>query len=184
MTAFRFPSSFDPQPVLFNDAVELRPLTIADRDGLTEAAGDPDIWAGHPVRDRYKPEVFRGYFDFLESLGSAMTIRAAGSGRIIGCSAFYTDTNAPARLSIGFTFLTRDQWGGQTNRQAKSLMLGHIFRGHDEAWFHIAPSNIRSQVATGRLGAVFTHQSEIDLGTGAQPWRCYCLTKEAWNALS
>jgi len=59
-------------------------------------------------------------------------------------------------------------------------MLGHIFKLKSEAWFHIAPSNIRSQMATKKLGAVFVHEDEVDLGSGMQAWQCYCITREAW----
>ena len=102
--------------------------------------------------------------------------------QVIGCSAFYTDTNALSRLSIGFTFLIRAQWGGLTNRVVKGLMLDHVFGHSTEAWFHISPENLRSQAATRKLGAVLTHEDQINLGSGLQTWRCYCLTNEAWKA--
>ncbi|MEM7440098.1 MAG: GNAT family N-acetyltransferase [Pseudomonadota bacterium] len=154
-----------------------------DWEELKNAASDPGIWAGHPAQNRHEAEVFEPYFNMLLDSGAALVIRDAARD-IIGCSVYYTDTNAPVRLSIGFTFLTRNHWGGATNRQVKSLMLGHLFKSASEAWFHIAPTNVRSQVATQRLGAVFTHDASIDLAGGAQPWRCYCLTKEAWSGVA
>lgn len=117
----------------------------------------------------------------LLASGSALTVRD-DDRRIIGCTAYYTDTNAPSRLSIGFTFLTRDNWGGGTNRGLKRMTLGHIYNSASEAWFHIAPNNIRSQTATARLGAVYIHDNDIDLGGGTQPWKCYCLSAENWAA--
>lgn len=150
-----------------------------DLDALSHAASDPLIWAGHPAKNRHEPATFSAYFDMLLGSGAALVIRDL-AGRVIGCTAYYTDTNAPSRLSIGFTFLTRDHWGGRTNRGLKTLTLGHVFHTASEAWFHIAPSNLRSQEATTRLGAVFIHESGIDLGGGTQRWGCYCLTRENW----
>ncbi len=179
---FAFPKGFDPQPNLSGDGLILKPLDERDHGALAKAASDPGIWAGHPSKTRHTREVFDPYFAFLVSTGGALAIVDDGSDEIIGCSAFYTDTNAFSRLSIGFTFLTRKYWGGQTNRALKRLMAMHVFESASEVWFHIAPSNLRSQAATRKLGAVFTHEDDVDLGGGAQRWQCFCLTREAWSS--
>lgn len=176
-----FPDEFDPQPALQEGEITVRPMVEADRAALTQAASDPTIWAGHPAQNRYEPAVFDPYFSMMLVAGSALVVQD-GAGRFIGCTVYYVDTNAPSRLSIGFTFLVRDHWGGNTNRVLKRLTLTHLFKTGTEAWFHIAPDNIRSQTATTRLGAVFSHEAEIDLGGGAQTWACYCLTRENWVA--
>ena len=119
--------AFNTQPTLTEGDLIVRPMAAADRDGLAAAAADPLIWAGHPVKDRHKREVFDPYFDFLLDSGSAMTFVERASGRIIGCSRFYIAPDAPEAVSIGFTFLARDHWGGETNRIVKRLMLNHIF---------------------------------------------------------
>ncbi|WP_341368958.1 GNAT family N-acetyltransferase [Yoonia sp. BS5-3] len=177
---FLFPDGFDPQPTLESDLLVLSPLRQEDCAALTQAAGDPAIWAGHPARNRHEAEVFARYFPTLLAIGGALLITDRKTRDVIGCSAFYTDKNAPSRLSIGFTFLTCNHWGGVTNRALKRLMLGHIFSHASEAWFHIAPDNLRSQAATQKLGAVFTHEDQMDLGGGPQSWRCYGLSREAW----
>lgn len=179
--AFIFPPDFDPQPTLKASGIVLLPTCDRDRAGLAQAASDPLIWSGHPARNRHESVVFNPYFDMLLTSGAALTIRD-DTGRIIGCTVYYTDTSAPSRLSIGFTFLVRDHWGGTTNRIVKRLTLGHLFGAASEAWFHIAPDNHRSQTATTRLGAVFTHEADIDLAGGVARWRCYCLTRESWAA--
>jgi RimJ/RimL family protein N-acetyltransferase len=179
--AFVYPEGFDPQPSLEGETLRLRPLRESDRAALRQAASDPLIWAGHPSSDRHESAVFNPYFDMLLGSGAAL-IALDPKDRVIGCSVFYTDSIAPSRLSIGFTFLTRDHWGGASNRAMKRLMLEHIFATSSEAWFHIGPSNIRSQMATTRLGAVFTHTADIDLGGGVHNWYCYCLTAENWAA--
>ncbi len=180
--SFDFPKLFNPQPRLEGQTLLLRPLTDADRAALGKAASDRRIWEGHPAKDRYIEEVFAGYFKTLLNIGGCLLIIDKIKGEVIGCSAFYTDRNAPQRLSIGFTFLTCAHWGGQTNRALKRLMLGHIYEHASEAWFHIAPENYRSQAATKKLGAVSTHEDKMDLGGGLQLWQCYCLTSEAWDA--
>lgn len=179
---FQFPHGFDPQPSLANDALTLAPLARTDHDALALAASDPAIWAGHPARNRYEEPIFSAYFDTLIRVGGTLLVRDRATQQVIGCSAFYTDPAAPSRLSIGFTFLTCAYWGGAANQALKGLMLDHLFAHHAEAWFHIAPQNIRSQAATVKLGAVFTHEADLDLSGGPQTWRCYCLTREAWNA--
>lgn len=174
--------SFDFQPRLAGHGLSLRPLSENDRAGLTEAAADPAIWAGHPARNRYEPRVFAGYFDLLLASGRALSI-AEKSGRIIGTSSYYVARDGRDALAIGFTFLTRDHWGGGANFSLKRLMLGHIFAARDQAWFHIDPTNIRSQTATERLGAKFIEEAELDLGTGPARWMCYRLHRADWQAL-
>lgn len=181
---FIFPDRFDPQPTLENETLCLRPLTRGDLKLLGEAASDPAIWKGHPVQNRYRSDVFSSYYESLIEIGGCLLVLDQKTGEVIGCSAYYTDPSAQTRLSIGFTFLTCKYWGGSTNRSLKRLMLGHLFHNASEAWFHIAPQNLRSQAATKKLGAVLTHESKIDLGGGPQPWYCYCLTSECWKATS
>ncbi|MEL7216793.1 MAG: GNAT family N-acetyltransferase, partial [Pseudomonadota bacterium] len=154
---------FDAQPDLADEDFHLAPLRGSDADSLARAASDPLIWAGHPAPDRYKPEVFEPYFDSLLASGGALSIRETEGHEIIGCSRFYTAPDRPGTVAIGFTFLVRKHWGGRTNRAVKSLMLKHIFASKPEAWFHIAPSNLRSQVATERLGARFVETKDLAL---------------------
>lgn len=178
---FIFPKGFNSQPTLKGGGLTLRPLNDDDVKGLYEAASDPKIWAGHPATDRYKKSVFMSYFDTLLNTGGCLIAFQDTDEIPIGCSSFYTDTNASRRLSIGFTFLATKYWGGVTNLKFKRLMLNHAFKEASEIWFHIAPTNIRSQMATKKLGAVFTHTDKLDLGGGTTDWQCYCLTQEAWK---
>jgi N-acetyltransferase len=52
-------TDFDLQPHLVGDLVELRPLREDDFDELYSAAGDPLIWAQHPVTNRRTGHVAR-----------------------------------------------------------------------------------------------------------------------------
>ncbi len=175
--------SFDPQPELTGAILTLRPLRQDDFEGLRNAASDAQTWAGHPARDRHLPEVFAPYFDSLLASGTCLVVVHRASDRIIGCSRYYTAPDMPGSIAIGFTFLHHDFWGGAVNFELKRLMLGHAFDTFDDVWFHIDPTNIRSQKATAKLGAVFVHDAELQLGPMMALWKCYRLTQDAWAAV-
>jgi RimJ/RimL family protein N-acetyltransferase len=103
--------------------VELRPLRPSDADDLFAVASDPLIWEQHPVRDRYKPDVFSAFF--RESLASrgALTALDCKDGRIIGSSRFHAYDAQTREVEIGWTFLARSHWGGKYSREIKQLML-------------------------------------------------------------
>lgn len=174
--------AFDDQPELTGDVFYLRPLAAADRNALFAAASDPAIWAGHPARDRARRDVFDPYFDFLLRAGGALLVLDRKTGAVAGCSRFYAAEDAPEQIAIGFTFLTRAYWGGAANRELKRLMLTHAFATFREVWFHIDPTNIRSQRATEKIGAVHVGDADLDLAAGRTPWRRYRLTEAAWAA--
>lgn len=171
-------SNFDLQPVLNSETLSLRPLHRGDFGGLYSAASNPETWAGHPATDRYKEDVFSKYFDFLLNSGGTLVILDKQRDKIIGCSRYYVAPDVPDSISIGFTFLHHDYWGGLTN---KELMLGHAFETFEEVWFHIDPKNIRSQKATAKLGA--KHKNDATIGVSGTPgnWMCFSLNKEDWG---
>jgi RimJ/RimL family protein N-acetyltransferase len=174
-------TAFDPQPRLVGDTLELRPLAAGDLDRLHLAASDPETWAGHPSKDRWRREAFEPYFAFLLGTGATLAIVDRASGRIIGASRYYTAPDRPGTISIGFTFLDRAFWGGRTNFELKRLMLGHAFETFPEVWFHIDPTNIRSQIATGRLGAVHIYDATLELVPGKPaPWTILRLDRDVW----
>lgn len=174
-------TDFDPQPRLECETLLLRPLAAEDRAGLRAAASDPGTWAGHPAKDRWKPEVLDLYFDFLLASGTTLAVVDRTSGTIIGCSRYYVAPDRPDDISIGFTFLDRRFWGGRTNFELKRLMLGHAFVRFATVWFHIDPTNRRSQIATARLGAVHDHDAELDLSGKPARWMCFRLDRAAWD---
>jgi len=45
------PGSFESQPILRGELVELRPLSVEDYDALYAVACDPLIWEQHPSRN-------------------------------------------------------------------------------------------------------------------------------------
>lgn len=173
--------AFDPQTELESHALKLRPLRQDDLDGLHAAASRPEVWAGHPAKDRHRRDVFERYFRLLLESGSTLAVLDRHSDHIIGCSRYYTAPDRPGSLSIGFTFLDDRYWGGGTNFDLKTLMLDHAFRDFSEVWFHIDPTNVRSQRATAKLGAEHVYGVVLDLLGTPAPWMCFRLTKDAWD---
>ena len=175
--------AFDAQPTLIGPSLLLRPLHLHDFDGLYAAAADPEVWAGHPARDRHTREAFEPYFDFLLESGTTLAILDRASGKPIGCSRYYTAPDLPDDIAIGFTFLNNAYWGGATNFQLKRLMLEHAFASFPAVWFHIDPTNVRSQKATAKLGAVHVHDAVLDLSGKPAKWMCFRLDKAAWEGV-
>jgi RimJ/RimL family protein N-acetyltransferase len=145
---------FDAQPHLVGDLVELRPLRESDFAALHAAAADPLIWEQHPVRDRYREDVFRDYFDDHLASGGALVVLDRHTGAVIGASRFDGYDVVRSEVEIGWTFLARSRWGGRYNAELKSLMLGHAFRFVQTVVFLVHPDNIRSQRSVEKLGAV------------------------------
>lgn len=169
------------QPELNGETLFLRPLKADDFDGLYAAGSDPAVWAGHPAKERYKPDVFRQYFDVqLASKGTLVFIDRA-TGKLIGCSRYCVAPDQPQAISIGFTFLNNAYWGGATNFEIKRLMLDHAFNSVDDVWFHIDPTNIRSQKATAKLGAVHAYDAVLDISGSPVNWMCFRLARDAWD---
>ena len=146
--------SFDLQPILKGKLLQLRPLRPEDWDALYAVASDPLIWEQHPIRDRYKEEVFRGFFrEALES-GGALVVIDASDGQVIGSSRFHGYDKEKSEIEIGWTFLARSHWGGTYNKELKQLMLRHAFKFVKSVIFLIGPQNLRSQRAVKKIGAV------------------------------
>lgn len=143
---------FDAQPTLDGPTLELRPLSAQDREAITAAAADPEIWELHPAKNRYLPEVFRPYFD--ERLASAMTLVVVDrvTREVLGWSSYALVPEDPTAIEIGWTFLIRSRWGGPTNAELKTLMMGHAWQFFDAVRFRVGVDNIRSRRAVEKLG--------------------------------
>jgi RimJ/RimL family protein N-acetyltransferase len=145
---------FDLQPVLKGELLSLRPLRLEDFDNLYAAASDPLIWEQHPVRDRYKKEIFEHYFSDALKSGGALIAIDSSNGKVIGSSRFHGYDEQKGEIEIGWTFLARSHWGGVHNREMKQLMLRHAFQFVDRVVFLIGPNNLRSQKAMEKIGGV------------------------------
>src|SRR5215471_7523839 len=97
--------SFELQPTLKGDILELRPLRPEDFPDLYAVASDPLIWQQHPNSDRYQEEVFREFFREALASGGALIAIDAKTGRVIGSSRFHGFDQVNREIEIGWTFL-------------------------------------------------------------------------------
>lgn len=145
--------SFDIQPVLKNQQVQLIPLQATDFDALFLVASDPKIWEQHPTPDRYKREVFSKFFEgAIESKGAFLIIDL-GTGEIAGSTRFYGYDENAATIRIGYTFYATRYWGTGLNPLVKALMMDYAFQFVDTIELEVGSNNRRSQIAVERLGA-------------------------------
>lgn len=145
-------AAFDFQPTLTGQLTVVRPVVPTDWKDMFAGASDPEIWAVHPAHDRYLEPVFREFFDGAVASGSAFTIVDRKSGRIIGSSRYHGYDPAAREIEIGWTFLTREYWGGTYNAEIKRLMLDHAFTWVDTVVFWVGETNWRSRRAMEKVG--------------------------------
>jgi N-acetyltransferase len=145
--------SFEFQPVLTGDLIELRPLREDDFAVLHAAACDPLIWEQHPESDRWTELVFRRFFRGAIESGGAFMVIDRRDGRAIGSSRYAEYDEATSEVEIGWTFLARSHWGGLYNGEMKRLMLAHAFRFVRRVIFRVGPGNRRSRRALEKIGA-------------------------------
>jgi N-acetyltransferase len=146
--------SFDLQPHLKGELIELRPLKPEDWKDLFAVASDSLIWEQHPESDRHKEDVFKVFFrEALES-GGAFVVIDKTSEQIIGSTRFYGYDPEKSEIEIGWTFLARKYWGGRYNAEMKRLLLDHAFRFVENVIFYVGENNVRSQNAIEKIGAI------------------------------
>lgn len=152
--------TFELQPHLVGDLLEVRPLKPEDWEALFAVASDPLIWEQHPARYRYQEQVFKDFFrEALES-GGAFAVIDRQTQRVIGSSRYFGFDPGKREIEIGWTFLARSHWGGEYNGELKRLMLDHAFQFVETVVFLIGPTNIRSQKAVEKIGGVLTESRE------------------------
>ncbi len=139
------------QPVLVGTLVTLRPTVAEDHDALYAVAADPLLWEQHPAHDRWRPEVFRAFFDAGLATGGMLTIRDAADGATIGATRFVG--SGEDAVEIGWTFLARSHWRRGHNREAKRLMIDHALAHVGAVRFSAGTDNHRSRRAIEALGA-------------------------------
>ena len=146
--------SFDLQPFLRGQLLELRPLQPGHFQQLYAVASDPLIWEQHPAKDRYKEDIFQAFFrEALES-GRALIAIDSRNGQVIGSSRFHGYDQHKSEVEIGWTFLARSHWGGSYNGEMKQLMLQHAFQFVASVIFVIGPQNFRSQKAVETIRGI------------------------------
>jgi RimJ/RimL family protein N-acetyltransferase len=173
------------QPTLENDLIILRPLRENDFEVLYKVAKDPLIWEQHPNRDRYKRVVYTEFFrDSIESKGALIVIDKS-SNSIIGSTRFKPVNNVENAVEIGWSFLSRNYWGGQYNKSMKKLMIDYAFESMEDIIFYIDKNNIRSQKAVEKIGGrriIETHLKHL-IKASKNDWT-YRINKEDWKKLN
>jgi RimJ/RimL family protein N-acetyltransferase len=142
---------------------------------------DPQVWAGHPDRDRYLLDKFRAYFEDGLSSGGALVAVEAASGRIMGWSRYSPQFVEPNEVEIGWTFLGREWWGGVFNAEMKQLMLQHAFGVVDRVLFRIAESNLRSRRAAEKIGATLLAVRPAPVEPGSEKHLFYGIERRGFT---
>lgn len=132
----------------------IRPVTEADWGQMFAAGSDPEVWAVHPARDRYKEPEFRQFFDGALASGSAFSFVDRATGKVIGSSRYHGYDAEKREIEIGWTFLAKAYWGGSYNGEIKRLMLDHAFTFVDKVIFFVGEANWISQRAMEKIGGV------------------------------
>lgn len=159
----------DRQPTLEGATLRLRPLACDDWASLYAVASDRELWAQHPMHDRWQEDVFRTFFDDALAKGGALAIVERGSGAVIGSSRYQAyDATDGGVVEIGWTLIARDCWGSGMNAEIKRLMLTHAFRFVDRVVFRVGETNHRSRKALEKIGARLTDRIEIAVQQGRQ----------------
>jgi RimJ/RimL family protein N-acetyltransferase len=172
---------FELQPdKLEDELVTLRPIAESDFDALFALAADPLIWEIHPVKDRYKKEVFKEYFDSALASKGAFVVVDRNTGELMGCTRYYALQPELSRVAIGYSFIARRFWGGPYNKAMKTLMLNHAFQYVDSVVLHVGKANIRSQKAVLKLGAKLINEFDF-MKTGDLNHFEYEIKKDEWE---
>jgi N-acetyltransferase len=172
--------TFDLQPILKGNLLELRPLRAEDYNDLYAVAADPLIWQQHIHTNRHQEDVFKTFFNMGLDCGGAFVVLDAKSRKVIGSTRFYDYNKEKSEIEIGWTFLSRSYWGGLYNRELKRLMLEHAFQFVNSVIFIIGAKNLRSQKAIEKIGATLVG-TKIDVY--GQNHVVYQITVSAWASL-
>ena len=143
----------DRQPHLEGGSVRLRPMQESDFDRLFAVAQDRELWAQHPVNDRWEEPVFRSFFEDAMRSGGALVLEDRETGDIIGSTQLRPHSLDLAEMEIGWTFVARSRWGSGSNREMKKLLVGYALEEMPRVLFRVGEHNLRSRAAMEKIGA-------------------------------
>ena len=140
----------------------IKQLKNIDFNLLYNIGKNKKIWEQHPENDRWKKEKFNNFFyNGIKNEFGIYGIFDKSNNNIIGSTRFYSYNKKENSVKLGFTFLTPEHWGGKTNLQIKTLMLGYAFNYVENVYFDIGKNNIRSRKAIEKIGATLYLDSDI-----------------------
>ncbi|GAA0272044.1 GNAT family protein [Alteraurantiacibacter aestuarii] len=159
----------DRQPILIGERLEMRPLREDDWDALFAIASDAELWALHPMHDRWQEPVFRAFFADALAQGGALVGIERETGAVVSSSRFqgYLPANG-GEVEIGWTFLARNRWGSGLNTEMKRLMLAHALGFVERVVFRVGDTNLRSRRAVEKIGGRLTDEVEVIEHEGRQ----------------
>lgn len=168
--------------ILEDEFLRLEILKPQDFENLFAVASDPLIWEQHPVKNRFEETEFRTFFDQAILERTSYLVKTKENEQVIGSSRFYGYLPAYRALAVGFTFLSRNFWGGKANLHLKKLMLNEAFKHVDTIYFHVGIENTRSQIAIKRLGAELANDAEPYKTDLTQNSLVFLLPKSIWGS--
>ncbi|OYW46830.1 MAG: GNAT family N-acetyltransferase [Sphingomonadales bacterium 32-68-7] len=174
----------DRQPTLAGERLLLRPLAEQDWDALYTVASDRELWARHPMHDRWQEPVFRAFFADALAQGGALAVIEKETGETVGSSRFqYHEPEQGGSVEIGWTFLARRLWGEGYNAEMKRLMLTHAFGFVERVVFRVGEDNVISRGAMANIGGRLTDEIEMaETPLGPVPHVVFEITRASFAA--
>ncbi len=140
------------QKELSSENILLQQIKKSDFDRLFLAGSDPLIWAQHPDSERYQRSRFEVYFASGLEAPAFYKIVDRKTQEVIGSTRFYGYQKNRNLIELGYTFLVRKYWGGNTNLEVKKTLLEDAFQSVDRVIFTVGQKNFRSQRAMEKMG--------------------------------
>ena len=145
------------EPVILESrGVLLRPLCLADEEGIQAAASDGQLWKLR-VTSVPEPHEALAYIDTALQTDNrfAFAVTNPTSGEVLGCTSYHDILPAVKRLEIGHTWYAARCHRTHINSTCKLLLMTHAFEtlGCNVVGWRTDNFNFASQQAIERLGA-------------------------------
>ena len=142
--------------VLESRNVRLRPLSLADEEGIRAAASDGELWKLR-VTSIPEPDEALNYINAALQTNNrfAFAVTDATSGEVLGSTSYHDILPAVKRVEIGHTWYAARCQRTHVNSTCKLLLLTHAFEtlGCNVVGWRTDNFNFASQAAIERLGA-------------------------------
>ena len=145
------------EPVILEArGVRLRPLSLADEEGIQAAASDGQLWKLR-VTSVPEPHEARAYIETALHTDNrfAFAVTDATSGEVLGSTSYHDILPAVKRVEIGYTWYAARCQRTHINSTCKLLLMTHAFESLDcnVVGWRTDNFNFASQQAIERLGA-------------------------------
>ena len=142
--------------VLEARGVRLRPLSLADEEGIQAAASDGQLW-NLRVTSVPRPDEARAYIETALQTDHrfAFAVLDATSDEVLGSTSYHDILPAVKRVEIGYTWYAARCQRTHINSTCKLLLMTHAFEtlGCNVVGWRTDNFNHASQQAIERLGA-------------------------------